>query len=376
MKKNGKRIFSLILIILMVPTILSGCFNYNEINQITFVTSAIFDIDDTGNVILYLDSMRPYRNTSESSDNGKRVIYKGVGKTALEAIRDVNMASSYKINFTQNRALIFTEAAAKQGINKFLNLINNDQEFQVKPYAFVYFGDVKNLIDISQNDEEYIGLFLNDLVDKNKKNPRSIISNINDYIVDSETGNNYAVMSGLEIRKDVVDQRVELSGGVLMRDNKMIEKIDVTDGMSYNFLMDKIKTGTLEIANPQMNEGFVTLEILNSKTKTNVEYKDDKVTLNKKIKVKAVIAEAQGRFVVSKEALDTLKAKAEQNIKDYLEQFFYSFTDKDIDILQVERLLEIKYPQKIIEDVLSKIDFNLDVEINIQGGDRVESSLV
>ncbi|GAA0070244.1 Ger(x)C family spore germination protein [Clostridium sardiniense] len=376
MKKNGKRIFSLILIILMVPTILSGCFNYNEINQITFVTSAIFDIDDTGNVILYLDSMRPYRNTSESSDNGKRVIYKGVGKTALEAIRDVNMASSYKINFTQNRALIFTEAAAKQGINKFLNLINNDQEFQVKPYAFVYFGDVKNLIDISQNDEEYIGLFLNDLVDKNKKNPRSIISNINDYIVDSEIGNNYAVMSGLEIRKDVVDQRVELSGGVLMRDNKMIEKIDVTDGMSYNFLMDKIKTGTLEIANPQMNEGFVTLEILNSKTKTNVEYKDDKVTLNKKIKVKAVIAEAQGRFVVSKEALDTLKAKAEQNIKDYLEQFFYGFIDKDIDILQVERLLEIKYPQKVIEDVLSKIDFNLDVEINIQGGDRVESSLV
>lgn len=376
MKKNGKRIFSLILIILMVPTILSGCFNYNEINQITFVTSAIFDIDDTGNVILYLDSMRPYRNTSESSDNGKRVIYKGVGKTALEAIRDVNMASSYKINFTQNRALIFTEAAAKQGINKFLNLINNDQEFQVKPYAFVYFGDVKNLIDISQNDEEYIGLFLNDLVDKNKKNPRSIISNINDYIVDSEIGNNYAVMSGLEIRKDVVDQRVELSGGVLMRDNKMIEKIDVTDGMSYNFLMDKIKTGTLEIANPQMNEGFVTLEILNSKTKTNVEYKDDKVILNKKIKVKAVIAEAQGRFVVSKEALDTLKAKAEQNIKDYLEQFFYGFIDKDIDILQVERLLEIKYPQKVIEDVLSKIDFNLDVEINIQGGDRVESSLV
>lgn len=376
MKKNGKRIFSLILIILIIPTILSGCFNYNEINQITFVTSAIFDVDDTGNVILYLDSMRPYRNTSESSDNGKRVLYKGVGKTALEAIRDVNMASSYKINFTQNRALIFTEAAAKQGIDKFLNLINNDQEFQVKPYAFVYFGDIKNLIDISQNDEEYVGLFLNDLVHKNRKNPRSIISNINDYIVESEIGNSYAVMSSLEIRKDVVDQRVELSGGVLMRDNKMIEKIDVTEGMSYNFLMDKIKTGTLEISNPQMNEGFVTLEILNSKTKTKVEYKNDKVILNKKIKVKAVIAEAQGRFIVSKESVDTLKAKAEQNIKDYLEQFFYSFVDKDIDILQVERLLEIKYPQKIIEDVLSKIDLNIDVEISIQSGDRVESSLI
>lgn len=375
MKKNGKRIFSLILIILIVPTTLSGCFNYNEINQLTFATSAIFDIDNSGNVIVYLDSMRPYRNTTESSDNGKRVIYKGSGKTALEAIRNINMASSYKINFTQNRALIFTEAAAKKGIDKYLSLINNDQEFQVKPYAFVFFGDVDNLINVSENDEEYIGLFLNDLVQKNRNNPRSIISNINDYLVNTEIGNNYALMSALEIRKDVTDQRVELSGGVLMRNNKMVEKIDVTDGMSYNFLMDEIKTGTLEVSNPQMNEGFVTLEILSSKTKTNVEYKNDKVILNKKIKAKVALAEEQGRFIVSNKAIETLKVKAEQNIKDYLHEFFYSFTNKDIDILQVERALEIKYPHKVIEDVLSKIDLNIEVELNIEGGNRVESSL-
>lgn len=375
MKKNGKRIFSIILTIIIIPTILSGCFNYNEINQLTFVTSAIFDIDNSGNVVVYLDSMRPYRNTTESSDNGKRMIYKGIGKTALEAIRNINMASSYKINFTQNRALIFTEAAAKQGIDKFLSLINNDQEFQVKPYAFVFFGDVENLINVSQNDEEYIGLFLNDLVQKNRNNPRSIISNINDYMVKTEIGNNYALMSALEIRKDVTDQRVELTGGVLMRNNKMVEKIGVTDGMSYNFLMDEIKTGTLEVSNPQMNEGFITLEILHSKTKTNVEYKKNKVILNKKIKTRVALAEAQGRFIVSNKAVETLKLKAEQNIKDYLQAFFYSFTDKDIDILQVERALEIKYPHEVIEDVLSKIDLNIEVELNIQGGDRVESSV-
>lgn len=374
--KNGKRIFSLILMLLIIPTTLSGCFNYNDINQLTFVTSAIFDIDNSGNVVLYLDSMRPYRNTTESSDNGKRVIYKGIGKTALEAIRNINMASSYKINFTQNRALIFTEAAAKQGIDKFLSLIENDQEFQVKPYAFVFFGDVENLVNVSQNDEEYIGLFLNDLVQKNRNNPRSIISNINDYMVKTEMGNNYAVMSALEIRNDVSNQKVELAGGVLMKDSKMVERIDVTSGMSYNFLMDEIKTGTLEVSNPQMNEGFVTLEILNSKTKTDVEYKNNKVILNKKIKTRVAFAEAQGRFIVSDQAVEELKVKAEENIKDYLEEFFYKFTDKDIDILQVERALEIKYPNEVIEDVLSKIDLNIEVELNIQGGDIVESSQI
>ena len=85
MTKNGKRIVSLILMLLIISTTLVGCFNYNEINELTFVTSAVFDIDDSENVVLYLDCMKPYRNTNESSDNGKRIVYKGIGKTALEA---------------------------------------------------------------------------------------------------------------------------------------------------------------------------------------------------------------------------------------------------------------------------------------------------
>lgn len=376
MQKTGKRIVSVLLILLITATTLVGCFNYNEINELTFVTSAIFDIDDSGNVVLYLDCMKPYRNTNESSDNGKRIVYKGIGKTALEAIRNVNRASSYKINFTQNRALIFTEAAAKKGIDKFLSLIDNDQHFQVRPYAFVFFGNVDHLINVVQNDEEYIGLFLNDLVLKNKKNPRIIVSNINDYMVKTEMGNSYAVISALEIRNDVSNQKVSLAGGVVMKDSKMVDRIDASDTMSYNFLMDEIKTGTLEVANPQMGEGYVTLEILNSKTKTDIEYKNNKVLLNKKIKARVTVAEAQGRFIASEQAIRELNAKAEENIKDYLQEFFYNFADKNIDILQAERLLQIKYPEKVIEDILSKVDLNVDVDIIMEGGGRVESSQI
>lgn len=376
MQKTGKRIVSVLLILLITATTLVGCFNYNEINELTFVTSAIFDIDDSGNVVLYLDCMKPYRNTNESSDNGKRIVYKGIGKTALEAIRNVNRASSYKINFTQNRALIFTEAAAKKGIDKFLSLIDNDQHFQVRPYAFVFFGNVDHLINVVQNDEEYIGLFLNDLVLKNKKNPRIIVSNINDYMVKTEMGNSYAVMSALEIRNDVSNQKVSLAGGVVMKDSKMVDRIDASDTMSYNFLMDEIKTGTLEVANPQMGEGYVTLEILNSKTKTDIEYKNNKVLLNKKIKARVTVAEAQGRFIASEQAIRELNAKAEENIKDYLQEFFYNFADKNIDILQAERLLQVKYPEKVVEDILSKVDLNIDVEIIMEGGGRVESSQI
>ncbi len=374
MKKNGKKIFKLFLVFVLIASTLSGCFNYNEINTVTFTTSTIFDIDDLGRVVIYLDCVKPYRNTNESSDNGKRIIYKGVGKTALEAIRDINVAASYKINFSQNRAIIFTEAAARQGINKYLNLINNDQEFKVKPYMFVYFGDIENLINISAKDEENTGIFLSELVQKNKANARLTITNINDYLVKSEIGNNYALISGLELRKDIIDERIEVSGAALMRNNFMVERISIQDGLSYNFLTDNIKTGTLEVQNPQMNTGFITLEILSNKTKTDIEYDGNNVILTKKIKLKTTIAEAQGRFISSKAALEMLKKEAEDNIKNYLTTFFYKFSSKNIDILQVERLLEIKYPNLVIKNPISKTNLKVEIDLELDGSEKVKNS--
>lgn len=372
--KNIKRKFKLLALILAVVLIFTGCFNYREINTVTFTTSCIFDIADNGDVLLYLDCARPYRNTNESSDKGKRILYKGTGKTALEAIRDINMASSYKINFTQNRAIIFTEKAAQQGIDKYLSLINEDQEFQVKPYMFVYFGDVDALISVSSSDEEYLGLFLNELVQKNKANPRSIITNVNDFLVKSKLGSNYALIGGLQLRKDAKDERVELSGGVLMKSSDMVERISIEDGMSYNFFTNNINTGTLEVKNPQLKQGFVTLEIVDSKTKTDINYDGNNITLTKKIKVRTSIAETQGRFITSREAIKNLEISAEENIKEYLYDFFYKFSNRNIDILQVERLLEMKYPKLVIENVLSKVDLDIDVDLEIEGSGKIENN--
>lgn len=370
-----KKMISLFIIFIIVTTTMSGCYNYKEVNNVTFTTSMIYDLDDFGNVIVYMDCVRPYRNTNESSDNGKRILYKGTGKTTLEAIRDINLASSYKINLTQNRAIIFTEAAAKIGIDKFLNFINNDQESQVKPYVFVFFGDVKSLLNITANDEEYLGLFLDDLVHKNRASAREVTTNINDYLSIIELGRNSGLIGGLRLRKDVVDQRVELSGAVVMQDNKLVEVLDVQDTMSYNFLTDNIKTGTLEISNPQMEEGFITLEILDSKTKTDIEYDGNRILLTKRIKTKAVIGEAQGRFITSEAAIKKLEAKEKEGAEHYLKMFLDKFTQKDIDLLEIERLLEIKYPHEVIEDVQSKIMFDVDVDIDILGSNKVESSI-
>ncbi|MGL4873194.1 MAG: Ger(x)C family spore germination protein [Clostridium sp.] len=365
--RKVRKIIKLGILILAIILMLAGCYNYKEINNVTFVTSVVLDMDPLGNVVIYMDCVKPYRNNNESSDNGKRIIYKGTGKTTLEAIRDVNMASSYKINFTQNRAIIFTEGAAKEGIGKFLDIINNDQEFLVRPYAFVYFGEVDKLLNLVASDEEYLGLYLTDLVQKNKANPRAIVKTINEYITESEVGSGYSLLGAIQVRKDVTDERVELSGGVIMQNNLMKERISMIDGLSYNMLTNNIRTGTLESVNPQMNAGFITLEILNNKTKTNINYDGNRVLLTKDINIKTTLAEEQGRFIVDKETLELIKQREEKKIKEYLNTFFDKFNKKNIDIMGVERLLEMKYPNLIKGNILSIVDIDINVKVNIEG---------
>ena len=61
----------------------------------------IFDTDDLGQVIVYLDCIKPYRSNNESSDKGRRLIFKGVG-TAIATPFDAND----NINFDEFKRLI------------------------------------------------------------------------------------------------------------------------------------------------------------------------------------------------------------------------------------------------------------------------------
>ena len=358
-----------------LPLLLVGCFNYRDINKVSFSTSIIFDTDDLGRAVVYVDCIKPYRSTNESSDKGKRIIYKGVGKTALEALRDVNLASSYELNYSQNRAYIFTEKAAKEGIKNYTDLINNNQEFQIKPDIFVYFGDVDDLLKITSSDEEYLGLYLEELVHKNNRNPRAMRANINDYLSNTLDSSDTYIVGSIEIREDALDNKVEIGGGAVIKDGVLVDRMDARDAMSYNLMMNRLTKGTLEITNPQDESEFITLEILGNTTNSNLIFDNDSIKLIKNLNMRVSIAEIQGRAIVDKYLLDYIKIAKEKEIAGYLEYTFQKYKEEGIDIFEIGRLLEINYPKVSVEDPISKTEIEVNVDIMIEGTGIVKDSL-
>lgn len=367
MKKLG------LCILIFVSVFFTGCFNYRDINKAYFVTATFLDVDNDGNIIVYEEAFKPTRGggakgSSSGSDQGQRIVFKGVGKTVFEAIRDINTMSSYKLNFTQNRAIILTQRLAEYGINNIIDFFERDQELINRAYLAVYVGDIDKLLAVNLKEEEYVGLFVPTLIRNVGSSSRTVELQLNDFVVKRLQPSRTTVVTILMLETSPLGEKLKIKGGAIIKNDRMIGTLDSREGQGYNFLNNQIKTGTLEITNPDDQTKYVTLEILKNSTKTELTYNNkEQVNLKKMIKTKATLGEVQNKLNFTKENLEKIQKTAEQNIMRACNQVFNKYKNQGIDIFDVENSFYRKYPYITFPDIIKRTYLDVEVEVEIEG---------
>ncbi len=354
----------IIICLIMSCFTMSACFSYKDINKIIFVTALTIDVDDLGNPVVYAEAFKGIRGSAPQGMD-ERVLFNGKGKTMFEAIRDMNATSSYKLNFTQNKVVIFTQKAAEFGLSDFIDFLDRDQEMLIRPYIAVYPGKPEQLMKVNITQEKYIGFFITELIENIGTSSRAVVLNINDFYNQRVTGDKTNVVPIIDIPKDSLEAKLEINGGAVIKDDKMVSIIEKNEGQGFNFLMNNVSSGTLEITNPCDINKFVTLEILKSKTKTEVSYKNNILHLNKKIKVKVDFGEAQNSIIFTKENIRKIQAKAEDNILKSCNILFAKYEVMGMDIFDITEQFYAKYPNIKIKNIINKTKLKVDVEVEI-----------
>ncbi|WP_163191932.1 Ger(x)C family spore germination protein [Clostridium thermarum] len=357
----------LLSMVLAVVFLFTGCFNYRDINRVMFDLAVLIDIDENDNVVLYTETFKPFKGTAQGAEQGVRLINKIEGKTIFEAIRNLSLASGYKHNYTQNKALIFSERAARKGLKPVLDFIDRDQEFLIRPFVFVYLGDLQDLFKLQPKDEEYLGIYVDTLINTIGDASRAVIVNVNEFLNSRYLKSNTQVIPALRIKRDSLMDKIELDGGAVIQHDKMTDYIPRQQTQSYNFLRDRVKRGTLEVTNPDSPQGYITLEILGSKTKTKIKYDGKKIILIKIINVKTSLAESQYMFNMCEENISKLERSAEENIKKYTSQLFDEYSLKEIDIFEIGEELHRYYPKFNIDNPITITQLEVKAYVNIEG---------
>ncbi|GAA0176739.1 Ger(x)C family spore germination protein [Clostridium sediminicola] len=356
-----------IVILLIITSIVNtSCFSYRDIDNAIFATMLLIDIDEYNNPVLYIETYKPVGGDASETQSGKRLIFKGEGKTLFEALRTVSLATSYKINFTQNRIIIFTEKAAESGLDRFVDFLDRDQELLIRAFVCITKEDAQKLIETEFKENKYIGVFIIKMIDNIGSSSRGVELSLNNYMKQRVTGDKTSVIPLIQTKKEKVgENKLEIVGGAAVKEDKMVGVIERTQGQGFNFLLDNIESGTLEPENPEVPGKFLSLEILKSKTNSKIEYDGKKVKLYKKIKVNTALGEVQGKFDTNESNINNIREMTEKNIEKACRDVFDSYKEKGIDIFDITEEFERKYPHDKVEDVIKITELNLDVNVNV-----------
>ena len=278
--------------------------------------------------------------------------------------------TSYKHNF--ERYLINGEF-----VDKYVDLVNNDVQFGFKPYMFVYYGDINDIVkpDSEGDEQDYLGLYLDQLESINKKNIDTISSNLNDYISKTLDGNKNSFMGSIKMQEDIIEKKIALDGGALFNNNKLVNNLNKSECVSLNLLTKRINQGTFKIENPQNNKDFITLNVVKSVPNTKVTCENNKIIVNKNIDMTLSISEIQGKLKVNNNNKTSMELNEKIAIEKLLNDFYNEYTQKQIDILDLRRLVEEKYPDVIQNHSIQNIDLKIEVNLNIEGSNLTRNSL-
>jgi Ger(x)C family germination protein len=357
---------TLLCIFLISCIFLSGCYGYRDINTVVFTTSIIFDIDKQNNPVIYLEIFKPAKTASKSSEQAQRMVLKGTGKTAYEALNDANLASSFKIDFSQNKAIIYTKRAAEHGIKNYFDIFRRDSQFVIRPYMAVYDGDVERLAKGNFEEEQFVGLFLWDLIDNVGASSRTVQSSLNQFLSMRVSPEKTDVLTVIKISDEEPVPTLVLEGGAIIKDDKLKDIIPATEGEAYNFLTNQVKTGSMEISDPNNKSKYISLRIEKSKTYTDVNLKGGKIKLKKKINVKASIVETQDYINLTDNEIKKIEKGAEKNLITACYNVFNKYKKEDVDIFMVGEEVENRYGDNMINDKKNIIeDTELEVEPHV-----------
>lgn len=328
----------LLALTIMLCLLTSACYSYKDINKLLIVVTTIIDVDEKDNIIIYLEVFKPYRSEQIAGGKGQRLIYKSTGETLFEAIRDLNLGTSLKLNFTQNKVLIFTKRAAEKGLDHFIDFLNRDQEFVLRQYMYIYEQDPAELLKSKLPEEEYVGIYLFEIPINQAASAKLYVTRIDDYLNNRLIGNKVDILTVLFLSEDHLDSRIRLQSSAILKDDKLVGEMSFDDTALFNLMSHTLKTGTLLVKGDKGN--IMTLEIVGSKVKTDLTYDGNNIKLKKDITIRTTFASTQEPIDLNDpEFQKELLKKEEENLKKKCMKIFESWKEKGIDIFKFKKCL-------------------------------------
>ena len=312
--------------------LLSGCWDYRGLNEISLVSGIAIDKDPlTDQYLVSCEIIDLTQSLQEKGPTGKVIECRG--STIFEAVRNAKKRLVNKLYFGNVQILVISEQVAKEdNLGDTIDWFLRDGEFRETVYVVV--SQEKKASDLflaSGADQSVAAFKLSSIVSKDAEFTSTTapleLYNIINTILCPGTSPTLPAFHVTENNDEEVD---ELNGIAVFKNERLQGYLSAEDSKYFLFVTDGIKGGILPVSSNDDGKNDLSLEIYKNKTTPSFSYEDGKLKIKLKVKTTVSLDEAKNQSkdtdiqaikkieeVSSKE----LKKKMEAVIKKVQEQY-------------------------------------------------------
>ncbi|MCD9022870.1 Ger(x)C family spore germination protein [Cohnella silvisoli] len=335
MRKKG-----IVLLIIVMTQILTGCWSRVEVNDLSIVTATALDKIEGGKIRLTLQIAVPRMLGQVGSGGGggggrgsggekkSTVTVSENGETVLDAFRRLQEKLPRKLFFSHSRIIIIGEQLARDGVSPVLDFFSRYREARLHSYILFTKGEASDILnippkwekisseEIREEEKSHIGVsiylvdFLDMLLTDGVEPIAALVEPKSTEVKkksDSESG-----QSPPESEKSVV-----IAGAAVFRKDKLIGWMNGKEARGALWLRNELKQAVITVTIPEeMGNGKVSAKLLKGESKFKPILKNNKLIMKVEIRAQDDLYENSSKLDLNKpDAIKYVQKKLEEDIE-------------------------------------------------------------
>ena len=349
--------------------LLSGCWDYRGLNEITLVSGVAVDKDPlTGRYVVSCETIDLTQSLQEKGPTGK--VIASEGSTIFEAVRNAKKRLANKLYFGNAQVLVLSEQVVRENnLGDVIDWFLRDAECRETVHVMISQEKrASDLFRVSGTDQTVAAFELNNIVSKDPEFTSTTLP-LEIYKVYNtiQCPGISSILPAFHVTQNEGEEVDELNGIAIFKNERLQGYLSSEDSKYFLFVTNGVKGGILPISSNNDGKNDVSLEIFENKTKPSFTYKDGKLKITLKVQTTVDLAEAETKINTSDDqTIDKLEKAGAEQLKKRMEAVIKKVQDQyNSDIFGFGKLIYKKNP-KLWETLSPGWDTlfpNLEVEI-------------
>jgi len=380
-----KKIVFFVLLMPMLITLLTGCWDNMGIEQWFITTGISLDAAaDSDQVEIALQIGKSQRAASGSEEGGTAessiIVLKATSDTIMKGLTELSRNSNRDLLLHHNQVLLFGTPLAEQGVGEHIDLFMRDQQSRLEVSVIVVEGSAEKALSAKLAQEKISGIFLSEMMSDMEKISQEYRVRLLDFasrLLDETTS---PLAPIIKVEGEDEKQEIKMTGMAVFKGDRMIGRLDQEEILGYIWAMGDVKKCNIEARHGSDRAVF---HIIQQSCKQDIALRPDGgVRVDLDVDSIVNISELHGFEKMTPEELaPQLIDMAQKEIANTITKSFQTARGLNADIYEFGTSIYRKYPKEWKamkgrwDEIFRDIEFNVQVKAQIKGTGQIIQSL-